>query len=1031
MTRRRFATLVLSLGVFTAGATLLFRPVAAAKPHDEGYTRLDSGLLVVTEKSEGNFLVVGLCPHRANEAQTRATLEELLGRAIGHALHEKLDRSIRRLVSNSTVLLSGRPDQLDEVLVGISDLRETTEFPTAALVFFQDQLVQNLLETPSPGCVTASQLAAFSIPRLPPGCSIADPIGGSEIDAAEYQAIVSQSFDAGASWVIAGVTDPRGEAARQVTAVFEDWKHATYPSPKPPPKSTRHVWRPYVEESSVVVVVPLVPGSQEQWRSIARFLPRTTEDGINIDASLDPRVPSMVLAAASVVPPGTPAAELLDRRDLILEALRQLLLDAERGEASVRAPSTPSPASPEASTGEPAAPGRRRSPSVLDMLLEGVGASDIAKVAMWWDHRNAAPDDSRESDRESPTSTVERTLASAQTLFILKGEHGYPRPALGEEFGEEITGLATAKAWRGEYAAIRPAFLALAGEEPGRALALLDTPPLSSSPLTVVHFARASSLAALGRRRAALGACQAALLANADFAPALRLDSRLHLELGHAAAARKAAHAVLALDALDDEALKLAAGASVQLEEFDEAERLLRLRGEEMQPMLDLGAFLRDVRKQPTEAFEAFVRARLSDSYGRTPSMDVDMAFVRAVSELSDPERVVEIVEKSMDPSEHKEIRGLMWTQMGVLLARARERGTAEAFFVQASSLGSLGSEYQWVEIGRLLSDEGLFEDALDANERALALAPGRPGILRDIAWCKMRLGRPQEALEQLDELLTRTPKNGSLWRERGHAQLHGLKDPEAALRSYRRALEIDPEDYRTLDAVGFLHEREGHYEEALAAYEQSLTVNSENGRALVGMGRLLHEHFDRPAEAERAFRKAIEIHPASRGGWAGLGKLLSDQARLEEALPALERSIDLAPTSARYLAPLLESLETVGNKTALARATSAIIELAEKSTRPYDRAEIARTLATALSSPSQDELRRALSYAEEACTLTRRQDAYYLDTLAKVHFRLGDRGEALRVIDEALALPDADTESLKEQRARYAGEGELATPAD
>jgi tetratricopeptide (TPR) repeat protein len=63
-----------------------------------------------------------------------------------------------------------------------------------------------------------------------------------------------------------------------------------------------------------------------------------------------------------------------------------------------------------------------------------------------------------------------------------------------------------------------------------------------------------------------------------------------------------------------------------------------------------------------------------------------------------------------------------------------------------------------------------------------------------------------------------------------------------------------------------------------------------------------------------------------------------------------------------------------------------------------------------------------ALQLAERAAAETDRQDAPILDTLAEVHFRLGEIDEAVTIIDEAIALlPDRDY--YHEQRRRFLGE--------
>jgi tetratricopeptide (TPR) repeat protein len=73
---------------------------------------------------------------------------------------------------------------------------------------------------------------------------------------------------------------------------------------------------------------------------------------------------------------------------------------------------------------------------------------------------------------------------------------------------------------------------------------------------------------------------------------------------------------------------------------------------------------------------------------------------------------------------------------------------------------------------------------------------------------------------------------------------------------------------------------------------------------------------------------------------------------------------------------------------------------------------------------PSEAVLQAALSLAERAVSETGRSEATILDTLAEVHFQLGNADAAISVIDEAIEL-DPDESYFLEQRRRFAGERE------
>jgi rhomboid protease GluP len=87
----------------------------------------------------------------------------------------------------------------------------------------------------------------------------------------------------------------------------------------------------------------------------------------------------------------------------------------------------------------------------------------------------------------------------------------------------------------------------------------------------------------------------------------------------------------------------------------------------------------------------------------------------------------------------------------------------------------------------------------------------------------------------------------------------------------------------------------------------------------------------------------------------------------------------------------------------------------------PGELNNLAWQIATARD-PSQSALEAAVGLAELAVRLTRGQEPTLLDTLAEVYFVQGRKDEAVRVIDEAIALAPGE-DYYAEQRRRFTGE--------
>jgi choline-sulfatase len=129
--------------------------------------------------------------------------------------------------------------------------------------------------------------------------------------------------------------------------------------------------------------------------------------------------------------------------------------------------------------------------------------------------------------------------------------------------------------------------------------------------------------------------------------------------------------------------------------------------------------------------------------------------------------------------------------------------------------------------------------------------------------------GRFQEAAARLSTLAARNPRNVPFLAELARAQLRSGQG-EAALATYRRALEVNP-------ALDFLHLQRadacrelGRTEEARREYELTLKLNPRMAPAWLGLARLAVG----PEEALRVLRRAAEAGTDSGILWTELARL-------------------------------------------------------------------------------------------------------------------------------------------------------------
>ena len=100
----------------------------------------------------------------------------------------------------------------------------------------------------------------------------------------------------------------------------------------------------------------------------------------------------------------------------------------------------------------------------------------------------------------------------------------------------------------------------------------------------------------------------------------------------------------------------------------------------------------------------------------------------------------------------------------------------------------------------------------------------------------------------------------------------------------------------------GYVFQQDKNFAEAERAYRKAIELNPSFATAYSNLGLLLHENLKRYEEAEAAYRKAIELNPSNATAYSTLGILLKNLKRTEEAEAAYRKAIELDPSeSAAY----------------------------------------------------------------------------------------------------------------------------------
>ena len=207
--------------------------------------------------------------------------------------------------------------------------------------------------------------------------------------------------------------------------------------------------------------------------------------------------------------------------------------------------------------------------------------------------------------------------------------------------------------------------------------------------------------------------------------------------------------------------------------------------------------------------------------------------------------------------------------------------------------------------------------------ERAAAAQPEDVGILQTLGEAYLSTGMAAEAAALFGKLTEREPDAPGYWCSLGDARLAG-RDPDGAEAAYNRAAENDPATkavFLSRLAEGLM--RVGHLERARTVWERSLKACSKEPFCWTGLGDCL-VCLGKPAAAAEAYRRAIELRPASAAAfWHRLGQGLVREGLHSLATEAFTEAVAAAPEDPFHMLRLAQSYAAQGQN-----------ELAEKTIR-------------------------------------------------------------------------------------------------
>ncbi|KAJ3477349.1 hypothetical protein NLG97_g8865 [Lecanicillium saksenae] len=217
-------------------------------------------------------------------------------------------------------------------------------------------------------------------------------------------------------------------------------------------------------------------------------------------------------------------------------------------------------------------------------------------------------------------------------------------------------------------------------------------------------------------------------------------------------------------------------------------------------------------------------------------------------------------------------------------------------------ALSSLPPAHQgtpWVlaQMGRAHFEQASHAEAEKFFRRMRVQAPSRLQDMEVYSTILWHLKRETDLSFLAHELVDSAWHSPQAWCALGNAWSLA-KDPEQALKCFKRATQLDPKFAYAYTLQGHEHVTNEEYEQALTAYRQAISADKRHYNAYYGIGRV-QERLGDYEKALTHFQAAQSINPNNAVLVSWIGTVLERQKQIMPALKAYTKAVELAPRAA------------------------------------------------------------------------------------------------------------------------------------
>ncbi len=324
------------------------------------------------------------------------------------------------------------------------------------------------------------------------------------------------------------------------------------------------------------------------------------------------------------------------------------------------------------------------------------------------------------------------------------------------------------------------------------------------------------------------------------------------------------------------------------------------------------------------------------------------------------------------------------------------------------------------VNLGLSLENRGRGGDVAEAKRHyqfALGLMPDYPDALNNLGKILAEEEKDPAAAEKLFRRALQIKPNHRLARLNLAMALEQQGKTREAIGQFAEAVRIDPEWFSAYNNLGILHARHGSLPEAVRCYREAIRLSPQwrDPRLNLALALARQGQF---AEAEAAYEELIRMHPGCAAAHFHLGQLVARQGEHKAAAGHFARALRLQPDhrGARAALRRVENLRVVFAE----RVDSCRGRLRAKPEDAQAMDELARLLATCADESIRDGP-AAVALATRACRASGNKDPARLATLAAAYAEVGRFREAAATARRAVqAALQADQPDLASQIERH-----------